>query len=88
LERDDVKDDIIYKAALTFKHEELAGMYAILNKREYDLQKALKVKEERYNKTITDLLEEIKIKNQRIDELEKICSNMNRTKELFGASDE
>lgn len=35
----DIKDDIIYKAALTFKHEELAGMYAICNKREQDLQK-------------------------------------------------
>jgi predicted nuclease with TOPRIM domain len=35
----DIKDNIIYKAALTFKHEELAGMYAICNKREQDLQK-------------------------------------------------
>ena len=35
-------DDIIYKHALTFSHEELAGMYALCNKREQDYIKEIK----------------------------------------------
>lgn len=42
----DIKDDIIYKAALTFKHEELAGMYAIINKREQEYLKEIKLLKE------------------------------------------
>jgi hypothetical protein len=38
----DIKEDIIYKAALTFTHEELAGMYAICNKQEDELQRKIK----------------------------------------------
>ena len=35
-------DDIIYKHALTFSHEELAGMYALCNKREQEYLKEIK----------------------------------------------
>lgn len=35
-------DDIIYKHALTFSHEELAGMYSLCNKREQDYLKEIK----------------------------------------------
>lgn len=35
-------DDLIYKHALTFSHEELAGMYAIINKREQGYLKEIK----------------------------------------------
>lgn len=34
-----IEDDIVYKLSLTFSHKELAGMYAICNKREQDLIK-------------------------------------------------
>jgi hypothetical protein len=36
-----MKDDIIYKHALTFSHEELAGMYSIINKREQEYLKEI-----------------------------------------------
>lgn len=47
-----IEDDIVYKLALTFSHKELAGMYAICNKREQDLIKEnaklkVELKEER-----------------------------------------
>lgn len=35
-------DDIIYKHALTFSHEELAGMYSLCNKREQEYLKEIK----------------------------------------------
>lgn len=35
-------DDIIYKHALTFSHDELAGMYSLCNKREQDYLKEIK----------------------------------------------
>ena len=35
-------DDLIYKHALTFSHEELAGMYSLCNKREQDYLKEIK----------------------------------------------
>ena len=38
-----MKDDIIYKHALTFSHEELAGMYAIISKREVEYLKEIKI---------------------------------------------
>jgi hypothetical protein len=47
-ELDDVKDDIVYNAALTLKHEELAGMYAICNKREYELQRKMLLLEQSF----------------------------------------
>jgi hypothetical protein len=38
-----MKDDIIYKHALTFSHQELAGMYAIISKREVEYLKEIKI---------------------------------------------
>ena len=35
-------DDLIYKHALTFSHEELAGMYTIISKREQEYLKEIK----------------------------------------------
>jgi len=36
-----MNDDIIYKHALTFSQEELAGMYAIISKREVEYLKEI-----------------------------------------------
>lgn len=61
-------DDIIYRAALTFKHEELAGMYAICNKREQELKEELKLIKEK------NLKDEVKIVliNEKIEKLEEL----------------
>lgn len=36
-----MNDDIIYKNALTFSHQELAGMYSIISKREVEYLKEI-----------------------------------------------
>jgi len=47
LELNDIKDDVIHKATLeSFTQKELAGMYAICNKREAELQRKLNLLEQ------------------------------------------
>jgi hypothetical protein len=47
LELNDIKDDVIHKAALeSFTQEELSGMYAICNKRESELQRKIHLLEQ------------------------------------------
>ena len=46
-ELNDMKDDVIHKAALeSFTQEELSGMYAICNKRESELQRKINLLEQ------------------------------------------
>ena len=48
-ELNDIKDDVIHKAALeSFTQEELSGMYAICNKRESELQRKLNLLEQSF----------------------------------------
>jgi len=44
-----MKDDIIYKNALTFSQEELAGMYALISKREVEYLKEIEALKDKIN---------------------------------------
>lgn len=49
-------EDVIYKAAMTFKHEELAGMYSLCSKRE-----------QRHEKEIQRLQQQVKVLREALE---------------------
>lgn len=50
-------EDVIYKAAMTFKHEELAGMYSLCSKRE-----------QRHEKEIQRLQQQVKVLREALED--------------------